>query len=330
MISLLISLTFASCPNTETPFDSLVCADSRLNSLQNEFNTILEEVRSQGNQDDVLAELILKETKQKAICNNYECAKSWFDEQSKLLYSLKESQSKAGTNAATESIINSSADLDSTTPKEETNNYQTNQQSNSTENRGANVGADAAQKSASSIVDTASSSDRKTKEFTPKDIRAIMGLIMAILVIATLVSYLRDLIRKRKDSDVFTKSTAIGYGFAILGILCAGFGAIFTEYAVGAFILSIIPFLVFAHGDHTSCPSCHRWWARVHVDSEELDRWIETKTVNRVDHTRDRSGKILATHNRKEQVLVECRKEKLTYNCKYCNNVWHKIKTHKK
>ncbi|HOY49844.1 MAG TPA: hypothetical protein PK281_10645 [Flavobacteriales bacterium] len=315
-----------SCPNTETPFDSLVCSNPALGVINTEYISLQKSIESRGDNKNLMAEILLKDVRIRKTCSDVECARRWLEEQNRLLRSIDSSGRNNQLQTKNDSTIQSIPDLRDTsgapvtkkTAKKESTKKQAQHELRNDSGRGQ------LPEKGSSIQ------NRPEAELTPSQIRKLMLFFLSLLAVATVIAIIRDIVRSRANEKYFNKKTKIGYGFALAGMASIGFGAIWTEYSFVAFLISSIPYLTFLHGEYMSCPSCFRWWARAQTDYEELEKWIETKTVNRQDHTKDRQGRIIATHHRKEQVLVECRKVKITYGCKHCGHTWHKIKTYKK
>jgi hypothetical protein len=117
----------------------------------------------------------------------------------------------------------------------------------------------------------------------------------------------------------------IGWISALLGATSIGIAFVDKENFLWWLLPGLIPYIAFLWGVLTKCPQCGRWWASVHNDSELLDRWQETKDVEREDVTRDQTGRETRT-KRIEQIIVNCEKRRHHYSCKYCSAAWTEIK----
>jgi hypothetical protein len=88
------------------------------------------------------------------------------------------------------------------------------------------------------------------------------------------------------------------------------------------FIAIIISILIIVHGLSTKCPKCKKWWAGKSIDSYEMGREDDYKTVTKYDIARDADGKEATRTERKEQIHVTKVKYKNHYLCKYCKHEW--------
>lgn len=129
------------------------------------------------------------------------------------------------------------------------------------------------------------------------------------------------------DDSMNRKTT--GWTLALLGAASIGIAYVDKDHFYWWFLPGIIPYIAFIVGFLNQCPKCGRWWASVEGRSELLDRWQETKDVEREDVTRDTTGKEIARTKRIEQVVVTCEKSRHYYTCKYCSAAWTEIKTHR-
>lgn len=121
----------------------------------------------------------------------------------------------------------------------------------------------------------------------------------------------------------------ISWLLAIIGAVLITISIIDSENYWWSFYLGLLPYIALIVGFLNKCPTCKSWWAAIQERSELLDRWYETKDINRLDVTRNSSGKIISTTHRTEQKTILCEKKRLYFRCKYCNARWSKIKVYR-
>lgn len=135
--------------------------------------------------------------------------------------------------------------------------------------------------------------------------------------------------KSKCQSPIKMSRGTIGWILALIGAISIGLAFVFTDYFLWWFVPGILPYLAFAYGFFTQCPSCGRWWASEDTGSVLLDRWTETKDIDREDVTKDRMGNELFRTKRTEQVTMTCERRQHHYKCRYCNASWTKIKDHR-
>lgn len=120
-----------------------------------------------------------------------------------------------------------------------------------------------------------------------------------------------------------------GWLLAMLGAVLIAISMFDSENYWWSFYLGVIPYIVLIVGFLKRCPVCKSWWAAIQERSELLDRWYETKDINRLDVTRNNSGKIISTTNRTERVSILCERKKLYFKCECCDARWTKTKVYR-
>jgi len=84
----------------------------------------------------------------------------------------------------------------------------------------------------------------------------------------------------------------------------------------------IIFAIIIYSGKSSSCPSCKKWWSKKFVDKQIANKESFYKTIIRKDVTKNRSGKVISTTERPEQVHMI----KVTYDnyyiCSKCSYKW--------
>jgi hypothetical protein len=119
------------------------------------------------------------------------------------------------------------------------------------------------------------------------------------------------------------------WGSALLGGFLILLGGAFVDYATILIPIGLILYSVLLHGYMHKCRECSVWWAGILIDKEVVERWQEMKNVQRAEHIRDRNGKVVSTHNRHEQIVVDCQKIRSVFQCKKCGHKWAVVKTKK-
>ena len=92
-----------------------------------------------------------------------------------------------------------------------------------------------------------------------------------------------------------------------------------------ALIVIFIAVIILATGLSRRCPSCHKWWSRKLMRTEEIGREGGYKTVTRYDIQRDKDGNEIGRTERKEQVHVTKITYKNYYKCNKCGYAWSSI-----
>lgn len=81
------------------------------------------------------------------------------------------------------------------------------------------------------------------------------------------------------------------------------------------------------NGIESACPKCGKWFSKKKVGAEILHEAGGYKTIDRQDHHKDRSGKIIKTVHRKEQIHVINREWRVYCRCTHCLHEWNYTET---
>ncbi|MFL9610576.1 lysozyme inhibitor LprI family protein [Methylobacillus sp. Pita2] len=93
----------------------------------------------------------------------------------------------------------------------------------------------------------------------------------------------------------------------------------------GGFLL--LAMVISVWGFMKRCPSCGKWFSERVIEQELVDQQQSLKTVRREDKHRDRSGNIIKTVERQEQVQITISRYNLFHQCNKCGHEWTTTKT---
>lgn len=159
--------------------------------------------------------------------------------------------------------------------------------------------------------------------------------ICTIPFFLTLALFLRKTIgiKPNVESEQEEPSLSIGekfiWGSALFGGFLILLGGIFVPLSIILLPVGIICYTVLFHGYAHKCKECSVWWAGKSIGDDILERWQEMKNITRNDVTKDRNGRVLATTQRQEQIIVDCQKIRHNFQCKKCGTRWATIETKK-